>query len=256
MIFATVQCPYERKLLVKEKEFLHDQRTNRRMQFSHIGKKTTKKQQRNLKLNNKQVLTHQQETYTQSERRLLKRVVNDLKSPPKKIKLTNTAAVLNAKGISHRAGAVLINAYMKDQNDDNNEQLESDIVDPSKLYREKKKIAKKATEVQNSNVKQMIDNNDVFAVFFDGKKDSTMTSIKNNETQRNHPRIVKENHYAVVLQPGDVFYTHVTPNGNCAIDAAECIFNSLSKHGIDLTKLMFAGADGTAFNTGRWTGCL
>lgn len=86
-------------------------------------------------------------------------------------------------------------------------------------------------------------------VFFYGKKDKTNVSVRNEETTNYHLRSKTEEHYAIVLQPNNLFYTHVTPTSGTAKNIAESICEKLEADEIDLSKLLFIGCDGTNTNT-------
>lgn len=147
--------------------------------------------------------------------------------------LINVGSVLNANSVSHRVGASICNAFLKDMNFRN----ECYIVDPSKVYRAKETSRKLAVKYHESNQKSYIDQNNVFALFFDGRKDDTFTIRKNSETKKLHPRIEKQNHYTILFQPHDLFYTHVTPKGPRSIDTAKCVFEKLVSDDINTDKL-------------------
>lgn len=162
--------------------------------------------------------------------------------PTKKLKLTNVGVVLNAYGLSHRHGATICNAMLKDLNMTD----EANIIDPTRMRRVKEKVAKEATVAHMKYINSLIESASFFGMYFDGRNDNTFTVIANSATNQNHPRIERQNHYDIVIQRGDNFYTHLTPNGSRALNAAECIYNKLMENELDCSKLQFIGCDGTA----------
>lgn len=168
----------------------------------------------------------------------------------KKVKLVNVATVLNVKNISHRAGASVCNALLKDLNMIS----ENDIIDPSRVQRAKQKVREMATDQHLKQLKSFIAESKIIGLFFDGKKDQTLNIIQNPETNQYHPRTESQNHYAIMIEPGNQYYTHVTPEGSTAVDTARCIYQKLIKDGIDCDKIHIVGSDGTVFNTGHLSG--
>lgn len=131
---------------------------------------------------------------------------------------------------------------------------ESNIIDPTRMFNAKKKSRQMATNHHKLQLKSVEDTAEVLALFFDGKKDETFTLVANEETDNLHQRIQKEDHYTILFQPGDRFYSHITPNGPTAVNAARSIYDSFIKDDIDIAKLNFVGSDGTNFNVGHLSG--
>lgn len=244
-------CIVENRIPNSEKSFVIDQRTTRKLIFGGINKKLTELEQQ--KLNNQQTKSIEStqpsiETDMPSCSAIVQKCENSI--PISNCDLTNVAAVLNSSGISHRVGALICNAFLKDLNLLSNQ----NIIDPSRVYRSKQIVMKTATCAQLNKIKCKIDSVPFFALFFDGKKDATFTIKEDAITKRRHPQNANENHYAIVLEPGRFFFFYVNPSGNKSTNAAQCIFDKLVGHDINYNKIQAIGCDGTVFNTGHISG--
>lgn len=85
---------------------------------------------------------------------------------------------------------------------------EANIIDPTTMRRVKEKVAATATVAHLKQITSLIESELAIGVYFDARNDNTFTVISNPNTNRNHPRIEKQSHYAVVIQPEDKYYTH------------------------------------------------
>lgn len=251
------------KLSKEEKDSLSDQRTERKMVFGQIDPKLTKLYQRRQteKLaksakSRDNAVNANVNFYGNDEVEMDESQPISTEIKTTKLKLTNVGVVLNAYGASHRLGATICNALLKDMNVTS----EESIIDPSKVRRAKQHVAEEATAYHLSKLKTFIDDMAAYGLFFDGRNDITFNANADFDTETNkvkvHPRMEKESHYALLIQPSDEFYTHLTPNGSKALNAAECILNKLHSDGISTAKLQFIGCDGTVFNTGHKSGIM
>lgn len=62
-------------------------------------------------------------------------------------------------------------------------------------------------------------------------------------------RVIKEEHYSLIQEPGNIFLGHVTPNSGSSADFATSIISYLSSNDISLEELVVIGCDGTTVNT-------
>ena len=53
---------------------------------------------------------------------------------------------------------------------------------------------------------------DILGILFDGRKDSTRVMQYDEETDKYHPRVVKETHVAVTSEPDGQYRYHFTPD--------------------------------------------
>lgn len=239
-------CSYSFKVPIKDRPFLSDQRGQRNMfldpntivntpMSSNIS---SPKPKRNKKDNAQTTHVPVTERATKS-----KDVVT------KNLRLTNTVREMQRNNISPQVGATLFNAALKDIKAGAKE----NAVDRNKLIREMQKFNSKAEEEHLFKIKETIANVKFFGLYFDGKKDRTNV-LQIDTNGRKHQRQETEDHYTLVIQPGNHFYTHVTPSKSDAASIANCIWNKLRSDSIDFEKLMFAGSDGTVTNTGYLNG--
>lgn len=129
------KCVYTARVPQEEKEFLVDQRTCRNMcvRGNTIYMAKTKQVTPEPTQKSKETSTpHSQDRVT----RILKRnsAKEKVETPRKRLKLTNTALMLDKCSISNRAAANVINAFAKDVEESNGRKLES-AVDKNKVRR-------------------------------------------------------------------------------------------------------------------------
>ena len=98
--------------------------------------------------------------------------------------------------VSDRAGAAIASAVLKDFGviDDNNV---AKVIDRSKLRREGQKCRQKLREDEECNFEI------VNAIYVDGRKDATLTTIETSDSKF-CPKIEVEEHYVVVGELGEL----------------------------------------------------
>lgn len=126
----------------------------------------------------------------------------------------------------------------------------SDIIDRNQIHRNVSKFKKNIAQTHIAEIRDVIKTSPCIGLYFDGKKDRTKTHELNERTMRKHPRMKIEDHYSLVLQPNNLYYTNITPRGSKALHIAKSIFEKCVTDGIDITKILFIGGDGTNLNTG------
>ena len=100
-------------------------------------------------------------------------------------------------------------------------------------------------------------NDKILGIFFDGRKDSTRVMKYDEETDKYHPRVVKETHVAVTSEPDGQYRYHFTPDEPVfphkpAYMEAQGLYMWMVKNGIDKDVLVLGG-DSTNSNSG-WDG--
>ena len=71
--------------------------------------------------------------------------------------------------------------------------------------------ARKAAMVQSTAVdKERLEEEKITAVYFDGRRDLTWALVPDIHGKL-HPRIIKEEHIAVTVEPSGKYLTHFTP---------------------------------------------
>lgn len=97
---------------------------------------------------------------------------------------------------------------------------------------------------------------DIVGIYFDGRKDLTRAMVLDSSDHL-HPRIIKETHVSVTVEPLGMYLGHITPDDAVhpvkpARKEAEAIYELLGQHGATESCLVLGG-DSTASNTG-WRG--
>jgi len=173
-------------------------------------------------------------------------------------KLTSFARKCDRYGIGDRAAAFLASFLLQDLS--MAEQASSDetsggtskgilVIDRNKVRRERAVTRFQITEQQNQD-------DSLQALFFDGREDSTLT-IETLDDNSKHRRLVGENHISLVKQPGDEYYGHVTSVSHTAEDEFESIWAHLSgKPNVETSTLEVVGCDGAPTNTGKHAGII
>lgn len=162
-----------------------------------------------------------------------------------RIDLKSTALVSDRYGVSDRATAAIASSVLHDvgivSSCDN-----SQVVDKCKIRREKRNI--------RAVLSTSITENKLLGLYFDGRKDNTiMVEMAHSKRFR---RVITEEHYSLIQEPGHIFLGHVTPNSGTSKDIATSIISYLSSNDILLDELIVIGCDGTAVNTGLRNGII
>lgn len=258
-------CQRERKVPQIEREFLIDQNTIRDMYFSGEDSNLTRKferKQMKKKLNQNAKKPDVELKVKSRESRYMKRKnisAHENSISPKRLKMEHVAPLLDRLGVSDRHGASLVNSTFKDVKNITNEmdvELSFHPVDRNAIRRARAKSRKRIVHSHLDNLHKFVDESAHFGLFFDGKQDKTNSIILNAETGNRPPRIVNEDHCAILFEPGNQFYTHVTPEGKTAADISKSIIDKLKEDKFNLEKIKFVGCDGTPTNTGHNKGVI
>ena len=124
--------------------------------------------------------------------------------------------------------------------------------DPKKLMRARRVAMESSRECDKSRLKD----SEVLGVYFDGRKDLTRVIVHDSNGNL-HPRLIKEEHISVTVEPSGAYLGHVSPESpeypdKPAQKVAEAVFDLLNEKGI-ADKCVVLGGDSTASNTG-WKG--
>ena len=127
-------------------------------------------------------------------------------------------------------------------------------IDQSKISGGKHTVMESAEEKGNKENHE----NDIKGIFFDGRKDNTKTLVFNEDTERYHQKVVKENHISVTSEPDGQYRHHFTPgpsdktqNKPAKVIAQE-LHSWMVEYGIDET-VEVLGGDSTNEMSG-WSG--
>lgn len=165
----------------------------------------------------------------------------------KKPKLDSIALVIDRYNIPERQAASLITATLKAYG-------HNTIVDRNKVRRAKETTRNATADQYMTELQNFISNVECWGIFFDDKKDMTNRMERNEETGNFHAKKGLENHCALVLQPGDRFYAHVSTSDSTAECIFKCITEKITKDQINPNKIFVLGCDGAPTNTGKNNG--
>lgn len=268
-------CKCKIKIPVKEREFLEDQREERKMYIGSIDLCTTKLNiRRELRQEKYNKFADQNEA---SKVELTSFQVSNEKSPlsdsessssdqeqdcqgpssrptskttnQMRYKLTNFASACDRTGVSDRSASILANAVLQDLGvikcTDS-----SKVIDRSKLRRERQKNRKYLQ------VKDLFQNdNAVSALYFDGRKDKTL--VRHKEGSKYYRKTIVEEHISLISEPGSTYMGHLTPSSGKSVSIQKCITEFLQKYYNNYrSTIMAIGCDGTAVNTGNKNGVI
>lgn len=162
-----------------------------------------------------------------------------------RVKLPSLALACDRHGVSDRAAAGIASAVLQDVGIIHERDV-SKVIDRSKVRRERCK--KRGTLCANVS-------NTITGLYFDGRKDSTITLIKECDGKF-HRKLTTEEHISIISEPGSIYFGHITPiAGSSKVIAAELIAY-LSKKNVDLGGIKAVGCDGTVANTGNRGGII
>lgn len=260
------QCEKSRKIPALERDFLEDQRGSRcmiiaavdkiesiRLQKRYIRKESTQKQMcsksKTDDIADKQLDVCDEISSTEDEVETSDDSDDDdicsnkqqQKTTDKqmRIKLPSLALACDRHGVSDRAAAGIASAVLQDVGVIHKDDV-SKVIDRNKVRRERcKRRLDFNTEV----------NNTITGLYFDGRKDKTMTIVKECDGKF-HRKIITEEHISIIAEPGSMYFGHIAPTaGSSKVVAAELIAYLNERH-VDTSYIKSVGCDGTATNTG------
>ena len=81
------------------------------------------------------------------------------------------------------------------------------MVDHNKVKRAQEKVMR----TMNEKFEELCREENIDCMFFDGRQDMTKVMLKAEESDRQFPGLIKEEHYAVCSEPGGRYLFHFTP---------------------------------------------
>lgn len=260
-------CQKERKVPKDEIEFLKDQRTKRNMVISSVDLLATKKIQKMMKRKEKTSTFLQPQPSTSKEIPMIvpsssttteslgsspndntdessHSPTEDLDETRNMVNLPSLALVCERTGVSDRVAAMIASSALKDYGVISHED-KSDVVDRSKLRRERQKLRKESQDQESSKL---------VSLYFDGRKDKTLVQEKKGDKYFKATKV--EDHYVLVQEPGQAYYGHVTCASGSAEGILSMILEYMAEKKEDLSNLKAVGCDGTAVNTGAKGGVI
>ena len=119
----------------------------------------------------------------------------------------NTAMASLRYGVSPAAAGAIASGYLQDLITAGHLPAKMAYLacDPSKIARARKGAMARSTEKD----KEKLQGEEITSVYFDGRKDKTRALVPDSQGKL-HPRIIKEEHVAVTVEPSGHYLTHFT----------------------------------------------
>jgi hypothetical protein len=268
--FELCNCEKSAKVPTAERKFLSDQRGERMMMIGLIDVTTTAKNKKRAERTNKEIMRlssavtanpssskpeGELNRYTQESSLLepqpgcskyaFQRYTDEVNTIKQmRMRMPSLAVACDRTGVSDRSAAMIASAVLQDVGIINEEDTNL-VVDRSKVRRERTKMR---TELQKS------DTEPVIGLYFDGRKDQTITQEKKGD--KFYRRVVSESHYSLVAEPNSIYLGHVTALSGKSDRITNDILNYLTENSVDLTRMCIIGCDGTVVNTGPKGGII
>ena len=169
----------------------------------------------------------------------------------------NTAKSSLRYNVSPAAAAAIATGFLQDLIA--SKHLSSELAylacDPSKLVRARRTAMAQSKEADQERMEE----EEITAVYFDGRRDKTRALVPDIHGKL-HPRIIKEEHIAVTVEPSGKYLTHFTPPPAVhpekpALKEAEALYEVLQSLGAT-ESCQVIGGDSTNSNTGWRNGSL
>ena len=275
--FDTCQCVKEMKVPPRERDFLTDQRTMRRMQIGTVDKLVTGMMTRRLERDHRMTERVEDEKRRKIESEELvssadvaepvqsgSSTSNDdvgsesehddewlawpttSRDERNRTRIPTVALEAERYGVSNRAAAAISTAALFDfgvvSEDDR-----SSVVDHHKVWRARKQLRK---DMRTAG--EHIDD-EITALFFDGRKDSTLAKEQKGSKWYSSRKV--EDHYVLVGEPGTAYLRHITLETGTGTAIADGLHAALDEMAL-LDKILAVGADSTAVNTGPRGGSI
>lgn len=271
--FQKCKCQKNDKVPISERNFLIDQRGERKLAIGSVDRAKTEKLNEKIKSKNstKSETTADRQSHAGPSHSNFKlspspeiidisgsrdpdyvpsKSYGEKKTAEKKVSFEKTALVIQRYGVSDRAAAALTSSVLDDVGYTSNIGTKV-IVDKSKVRRE---IVKVSTSLKRKRVESLSDD-PLLGLYFDGRHDKTL--LKEKKGSKIYYSADKEDHYSLVQEPGSKFFGHITPSSGHAKNITESIFSFISKEAPEsLQSLQAVGCDGTVVNTGRHGGVI
>ena len=268
--FDDCRCNKDLKIPVIERDFVVDQRNERRMFIGNTDQKITNAQKRRLerlmkeprkvpKLMDTIQITDSSSQSTSDasadeyipvthKRKSTNIVANegDSSKSSKRPRLSNLALACDRTGVSDRAAALISSSVLQDYGFIT-ASSSNDVIDRSKIRRERSDSRRRNTDLD-------VCENEIESIYFDGRKDETLVNEKIGSTY--HPKTKMEEHISIVSEPGNNFLGHVSVSRGTSQCISRAMLDFLSEKKIATESIKAIGCDGTAVNTGSKGGVI
>jgi hypothetical protein len=126
--------------------------------------------------------------------------------------------------------------------------------DDSALVIDRSKIRRERMQNRSTLQLHALHENVVRGLYFDGRKDKTRHNTLTDG--KYHPSTGVEEHIVLIKEPGSEYLGHVTPTSGTSLNLFQSIDTFLSKNSISTEQLVAIGCDGTNVNTGHQGGVI
>ena len=235
-------CSSEKKIPVQVQSFLIDQRSTRQMYLSLTINQSPSHEEHQFAEKNPEYISRSYHLRSVSTDQCKKTEVftdaelQNVQLPARNYTpLNNTALTSLRYNISHAATAALATSVLMDYKviTKNNT---SQVVDKNKVVREKARVA---NEIRRSSQ----DFSNLTGLYFDGRIDDTVE--KSKVGNKIYTKIIREDHYSLLKEPGSEYIGHVSPSSGDAATISETIWNYFSTENRgELKELQVIGCDG------------
>jgi len=272
--FEQCTCTIKNKVPLAERDFLSDQRSERRMVIAGLDITATKaNKKRNkrrmarakqyhhqptcsatsinsqlaLELSENSNSNEDSDTSSSDFNAPLEASMHSKKSRKGPVPdISVFAEACDRTGVSNRAAAFLASSMLQDvgiitENDT------SSVIDKCKIQRARKKSRMNNVTLNNSVIYLQ-------SLYFDGKKDQTLTQTQINGSM--HKRTVVEEHITLLTEPKSQYVGHFTTATGSSQSIVNGILDYCSSNEISFDDVAAVGCDGTAVNTGRKGGVI
>jgi hypothetical protein len=250
--FEFCTCPREKKVPFLERNFLTDQRNDRKMFIGAIDIDKTRKLNRrhneNLAQTQRPSVAQNIESH-RSRESLIYKSTSEIEQPStssaqNRIMFSNVARIADRMNVSDRAAAAIATATLADVGlvDKQHSTL---VLDRSHLRRNRTKVR---TNLQ-SQQEELLE-----ALYFDGRKDQTLVQQYKNNKYYNS--VISEDHYVLLKEPESIYIGHISPSSGTAESISNEILECLQRSKISTDYLRCIGSDGTVVNTGYRGGVI
>lgn len=165
------------------------------------------------------------------------------------ISLPSLAKACDRTGVSDRSAAILATSVLNDLGVVSSIDR-SKVIDRSKIRRERSKTREKLQQNDDQ-----FDHTGIEGVFFDGRKDQTLTQVLGVDNKY-HRKTVTEEHISIIAEPGSSYFSHTTPPSGSSKDITESLVASLKERNAKTDNIKVVGCDGTNVNTGHKAGVI
>ncbi|CAH1106918.1 unnamed protein product [Psylliodes chrysocephalus] len=234
---------------LKERQFLEDQRTSRKMMMGSVDYKAVRQQKKIECRKYAEEIRKNEATVVQKQNSVLglkkisKTVIFLLMSSEtiNKMKIPVLAEILDRYAISDRAGAAIASAVLQDYGLVSDRSSEN-VIDRHKIRKARQKNRNNLQTVSNSILKR--------GLYFDGRKYKTLTYSENRK------RMVTEEHVVLIEEPDSKYIGHISPKSGSALSILNAITEFFEKQSNALDCLEVIGCDGTNTNIGNKNGVI